>query len=521
MHRLVIALVTFIGLVGAVVVAGWLLFFSTGTDRAAALAPANTAVYVNVYLQPSTGQQMNLAELIGRLPGFADDASLDEKVDRVVQNLLSGSGIDYLADVKPWLGDQVAIAAWPGADDPAAFEAVLIAEVRDREAADASVPNIVGADGASFTSETYEGIELNVTDGGAYAFVGDMLVIGGSSEHLRAVVDVQAGAGSLAARSEFRAAVDELPQDHLASAFVDITGIAAAGGASDDLPGASTGSAVLVAEPSGLRISGSAPLDGATPVPSGSSVPEPEAATLAEWMPSDSIAGATFFGVRQLFEQAEESLGSAPGGEDVASALSTLRAIAAFALGINIDEDVLPLLEGEVGVALSGIGEGGLPSGQLVLRPDDAEAARTLLDGLVERLAAVGALVETETVAGAEVVSIELPDTGSASYAVLDGVVVLGFSADDVRAAVEAHDGESLAGSAAYEAAFEPIGGRAGSEVYVDVAALVDALGGSLELSEDGRDILSRIGTFALTIPSRPDQIEFHAALTVTEPGAE
>jgi hypothetical protein len=50
---------------------------------------------------------------------------------------------------------------------------------------------------------------------------------------------------------------------------------------------------------------------------------------------------------------------------------------------------------------------------------------------------------------------------------------------------------------------------------------LVDALGGGLELSEDGRDILSRIGTFALTIPSRPDQIEFHAALTVTEPGAE
>nr|MBA2265619.1 hypothetical protein [Chloroflexota bacterium] len=66
MHRLVIALVTLIGLVGALVVAGYLLFFSTGTDRAAALAPANTAVYVNVYLQPSTGQQMNLAALIGR-----------------------------------------------------------------------------------------------------------------------------------------------------------------------------------------------------------------------------------------------------------------------------------------------------------------------------------------------------------------------------------------------------------------------------------------------------------------------
>ena len=305
MHRLVIALVTLIGLVGALVVAGYLLFFSVGTDRAAALAPANTAVYVNVYLQPSTGQQMNLAELIGRLPGFADEASLDEKVDQVVHNLLFGSGIDYRADVKPWLGDQVAIAAWPGADDPAQVEAVLIAQVRDREAAEASAPNLVGGEDASFTSETYEGVELNLTDSGAYAFMGEMLVVGGTADNLRAVVDVQAGADSLAARPDFRTAVDHLPQDHLASAFVDLAGIAAAGGAGDELAGIGAASAVLVAEPSGLRVSGSAPLADATPVPSGSAVPAAEAATLAEWMPAETLAGATFFGVRQLFEQAE------------------------------------------------------------------------------------------------------------------------------------------------------------------------------------------------------------------------
>ncbi len=118
MHRLVIAVVTLIGLTGAAFLAAHLLLFSAATDRAAALAPANTAVYVNVYLQPSTGQQMNLGGLIGRLPGFADDASLDEKVDQVVQNLLSGTGIDYRERVKPWLGDQIALAAWPTDGDP-------------------------------------------------------------------------------------------------------------------------------------------------------------------------------------------------------------------------------------------------------------------------------------------------------------------------------------------------------------------------------------------------------------------
>jgi hypothetical protein len=128
-HRLVIALVTLIGLTGAAVVAGYLFLFSAGADRAAALAPANSAFYVNLYLQPSNGQQMNLSGLIGRLPGFADEASLDEKVDQIVQNLLSGSGLDYRTQVKPWLGDQVAVAGRPGSADPVEMETVVIAEV--------------------------------------------------------------------------------------------------------------------------------------------------------------------------------------------------------------------------------------------------------------------------------------------------------------------------------------------------------------------------------------------------------
>ena len=520
MHRLVIASVTLIGLVGAVVVAGYLLLFSAATDRAASLAPANTALYVNVYLQPSTGQQMNLAELIGRLPGFADDATLDEKVDQVVQNLLSGSGIDYRADVKPWLGDQVAIAAWPGGEDVTQVEAVLLAEVRDREAAEASVANVVGADGATFTAQDYEGVQLQVSEGGAYAFVGDLLVVGPAAEALQAVIDADGGE-SLADQADFRAAVDDLPEDHLASIFVDIAGLAAAGGATDATEGLTIASAVLVAEPSGLRLSGNAPLSDVA-ASSGAAEPGPSVSTLAGWMPADTIAEAVIFDLRTLFEGAEGAIGSAPGGEDVGSMLDTIRAIAAFGLGIDLDTDVLPLFEGEVGIALGGFSGDLLPSGQLLLRPEDSAAASGLLGTLSERLEAAGATLETETAAGTEIVTLELPDTGSASYAVLDGTIVLGLGAEDVRAAIEAHaDGDTLAASPSYEAAFEPMGIRAGSEIWVDVGTLVDALGGGLELPEDGRDILSRIGTFALTIPSRHDQIEFHAALTVTAPGAD
>jgi len=74
--------------VGIVVVVGYLLVFAAHPDRAARVAPADTAVYLNVYLQPSTGQKLNLFELVGRLPGFRDPATLEDKIHDVAQRLL-------------------------------------------------------------------------------------------------------------------------------------------------------------------------------------------------------------------------------------------------------------------------------------------------------------------------------------------------------------------------------------------------------------------------------------------------
>ena len=372
MHRLVIALVTLIGLTAAAFVAGYLFLFSASTDRAAALAPANSAFYVNVYLQPSAGQQMNLSGLIGRLPGFADEASLDEKVDQVVQNLLSGTGIDYREEVKPWLGDQIAIVGWPGSDGAANAPAAVIAEVTDPEAARTAIAGMLGDTGAELRAETYAGAELQVSDSGAYAFIGDMVVIGENAEAIHAVIDVNGGGASLADRADFVATMEGLQPDHLASAFIDLAAISDATGLADQVSGVSTAGAVLVAEPEGLRLSATAPFDRdeATPSDAASFALGGEPSSLVEWMPADTIAEAVVFGLGQTLEDAEAALGVAPEGEEIAGALDTVRALAAFALGIDLDADVLPLLDREVAVAVRGI-EGGLPSGQILLRPSD------------------------------------------------------------------------------------------------------------------------------------------------------
>jgi len=520
MHRLVIALVTLIGLTGATFIGGYLLLFSAATDRAAAMAPATSSFYLNVYLQPSTGQQMNLGGLIGRLPGFADDASLDEKVDQVVQNLIGGAGLDYREQIKPWLGDQVALAGWPSADDAGTPAVVVIAEVTDPAAAEAAIGGLIAQDGASFTTETYQGVELHVGEGNAYGFVGEMLVAGPTVEGLQAVVDAQGDAASLADRDDFRSTMAELPADHLASIFIDLAGIADATDLGDQLAGVTTAGAALVAERDGLRLSGSAPFDvdhAAASARAGFALGG-EPSSLVDWMPDDTIAEVVVFGLRDVIEDATAAAGSTAEGEQLTGALDTIRALAAFGLGIDLDADVMPLLEREVGIALTGIDEG-MPSGQILLRPEDPDAASEAIAHIVERLVTTGAAERTETVQGTDVTVLTLPDIGEVAYAVSDGIVILGLGFEDVAAAIEAHaGGGSLAAGEPYTHAFEVAGERAGNEAYVDVGAVVDLMGDTIALSEDARDILSAIGTFGFSAPSRDDEIEFHASLTVDEP---
>ena len=520
MHRLVVALVTLIGLTGAAFIGGYLFLFGASVDRAATLAPANSAVYVNVYLQPSTGQQMNLGNLIGRLPGFADDASLDEKVDQVVQNLLSGTGIDYRAKVKPWLGNQVALAGWPSADDPLNPTMVVIAEVKDRAAAEAAIDDLAAEGGSAFTAQTYEGVELLVSEGGTYAFVDEMVVIGPEVAGVEAIVDVSAGGDSLSDRADFRSTMAGLPADHLASVFIDMAALAESTDAGDELAGVSTAGAALVAERDGLRLSGSAPfsMDDAAPSSRAGFALGSEPSSLVEWMPEETVAELVVFGLRQTLEDAEAAVGSTPEGEELTSSLDTIRALAAFGLGIDVDEDLLPLLDREVGIAISAF-DGDVPSGQLLLRPDDPEAAADALERLVDGLSsAMGADASVETVAGVDVTSLDVPDFGTVAYAITDGIVIFGLGADDIQAAIDAHaEGSSLANTDAYVRTFEVAGERAGNEAYVDIGALVELLGLDADLPADARDILSQVGTFGFTAPSREDQIEFHAVLTIDE----
>jgi hypothetical protein len=310
-----------------------------------------------------------------------------------------------------------------------------------------------------------------------------------------------------------------VPADHLASGYLDFQALVAAAEAPTQPSGFSVGSFVLVAEQDALRIAGQAPFDAAaadeaTRQALAAQGTEP---TLADWMPADTQASAIFFNLRATLEAAEQAAGETPDGQSFADALSGIRGMAALGFGIDLDADLLPLLDGEVGVAVAGISaDGSLPRGQLLVRPTDPDAAQASLDRIRGQLEGRGAETSEREAAGTTIVSVSLPELGELSYAVLDGVLIIGLTADDVAAALDAEAaGETLGASETYQESFALAGRHAGSEFYVDIGSMVESIGQTEEIPADVRDVIGELGSLAMSFPADADSIEFHAVLTV------
>ena len=520
MHRLVIALTTFLSLTAAVVVGAYLFVFAAQSDRAARAVPADTAVYATLYLQPSTGQKLNLSQLMSNVPGFADPALLDQKIHEITARFFGQAGIDYEADVRPWLGDQVALSVQPDGVDPQQADVLIVIDVADRATADAALERSASDLGLVVGSEDHAGASLSVSADASWALLDDILLVGSSADAVRGGLDADAGrVGSLAGSPAFRGAMDDVAADHLASMFVNLEAFASSAGLGEQLGGYRTASLALLVEPNGLRLEGSAPFDAeaASDHANEAFALSSEPSSLAEWMPATTQAEVVVFGLSQSLQAAEDEIGGAEGGEEIVGLLTQVRAIAALGLGINLDADVLPLFDRETAVAITGL-EDMLPAGQLLLRPSDADAAAAALERMRAALEERGATSTTQQVAGATVTSVAVPELGTVSYAIADGVVVAGLSAEDVGAALAARaTGDSLAADDRYTSSWELAGDRGGNELWLDVGALVDAAGDELGVTGEARDILLQADALAMTIPARPDEArsDFHVVLTV------
>jgi hypothetical protein len=516
-RRLVVALTALLAMAGAAVVVVYLLLFSAVADRAARAAPADSALYLKVNLQPSTGQQLNLFGLVGRLPGFRDDATLEQKIHDVAQRLLGDIGIDYAASLRPWLGDQVAVAVAVPDEAGGSPHLLLLAAVGDLATARRAVPLLMARDGVTYGPETYRGQETMMSDGISYALLDDLLVVADTPVRLREALDADADTiRSLADSPAFEAAMRTVPVDHLASLYVDL-GQVAGPEAAGQLGGFASAALALTAEVDGLHLDGSVPFttEDASEAARAAFALGSKTTSLAAWMPRTTRAELSLFGLQQSLVALEAEIGGDSALVPALDALNQLRLIAGVGLGINVDRDLLPLFDGEAAVALMELGPA-TPRGVLLLRPGDPVAAQAVLGRMRDALVERGSSVSTTRAAGATITSVTVPQVGPLAYSMLDGVVLAGLDPADVAAALEAHrSGATLATDPRYAPTFEIAGTHAGNELWADIPDLLDAASGIFDPGSELRDILHQIGELAMSASTVGDQLEIHAVLTV------
>jgi hypothetical protein len=535
MHRLVIALTTALAAAGAAVVGSYFFLANASGDAAARMAPADTVMYINVYLQPSAGQRMNLNELIQRFPGFGDPASLDAKIDELLQNLLGSSGVDYRSDIKPWLGDQVALGLGPfdselfeapgglgvpstpvdPADPMAGVGVAAYVAVTDPAAAEAAIQR--AASDTEFAVEDHAGVTLNVGDEAAYAFVGEMLVISTSADRLRDVVDAQQGnAPTLADSDRYAEALSRVPADHLASMYFDTPAFAELTG-QPGTEGFGAMAMALTAETTGLKLSGSLPFDAAVITDEQRAVLDlgREPSSLTGWLPANTQAEMVVFGLAQTLRVAEAQMREQDANGEIAGMLDQGRTMVQLFAGVDVDEELLPIFDRDLAVAFSGL-VGPIPAVSVVVQPSDPAAAEATLGKITSALAAHGFETSTSDLDGTTVTTITIPDFVPISYAVRDGVIVAAPGAAIIETVFDAHEsGDSLAGSELYQEAFALAGERAGNEGFVDVQGLLNLVSLFAGMDADTRETLEPVRALAFTTPASEDSQAFHLVLTV------
>lgn len=517
MHRLVVAFTALLVMVGMAVVVGYLLLFAATSDRAARAAPAGAAIYLNVYLQPSSGQKMNLLALVEHLPGFGDAATVEDKIDEVAQRLLGQAGINYGADLRSWLGTQIAISIEPAADAGGAPHLLVLAGVRDQVAARDQVPRLMARGGASYERETYRGHEAMIGEGSSYALLDGLLVVADGPEQLRAALDANGDAvPSLADSAGFASAMRTIPADHIASLFLNLGAVAPVE-ADGRLGGYSTAALAVTAGADGLHLDGSAPFaaDAASGAVRSAFALGTERASLTNWMPRNTRAELSAFGLQQSLADLEALMSDVPAFADAVAAINQLRAIAAVGLGINIDRDLLSLFDGEAALAIADL-DLSAPHGQLLLHPSDPAAAQRSLDAMRDALVERGSTVTTRDSGDVTITSVLVPQIGRVAYAMADGVVLLALDPSDVAAALELHrSGGTLLDDGRYREPFELTPAHAGNEIWADIAGLTDIAATIFDPGGELRDILHQIGQLAVSASASGDHLEIHGVLTV------
>lgn len=185
----------------------------------AALAPAGSVAYLELTVRPQGTQQTDAESALTRLLGHSPDAAIQATVNKLFRH----AGLTYGSDVRPWLGQRIALVAKSFSKQGFG----LIAPTNDPAAALSALRH--AEKGAHLAAATYSGVHYQVgEDNGspvAIGIVGRNAVIAGPPT-FTAIVDAFRGR-SLGQNPSFAAALATLPPDALVRGYVDLARLGA------------------------------------------------------------------------------------------------------------------------------------------------------------------------------------------------------------------------------------------------------------------------------------------------------
>lgn len=540
-YRLVIAAAGVAIVLGVAATA--LLLVLKPAPSIARMVPATADVYLNVNLDPSVTQKMNLLQAVHRFP----DTSTDQKISDLLDKWGQTSGVRYSRDIEPWLGSGIGLATkvpsgssdlWSASMAPAATLAVS----RDDARAEAFLGNIragkytiastqkavFNGAGASVYSpqnytwqdKSYDGITLTVgtprTNGPqqiAYAIVDHVVVVTNNEAFLREIIDTAHGrAPRLVDSAQYKATIAKLPSDYIAVGYVNgsiaarvkdqlRTPMASSLGGLGNLNqlDAFQGAAMVIsARSDGIVADATIRVDSSKLSPATRQLlnhaGRPD--KVIGWVPASTDAFFAFGNLKQTIQSLIDQVGSQPSVQQSTDEI-----------GLTGPHGVLSHLTGDFAIEV-GINRAFVPAGAVMVGTDSAPAMRVFFVRIMS-LATEGSTDQpaptTSTYRGVMITTITDPSWGpvnlfAPSYAVVDGMGVVASNPSELKAIIDAHrDHSGVDHDATYVAASQASLSNAGSVFYVAIGRLVNTLQSAPAGSPIGalHDTVSRNGDLA------------------------
>jgi hypothetical protein len=504
---LVTALVVAVGAAAVILLTG-----QSAPSTIVGYAPSESVAYGEIRLDFPGDQKQQLGQFLSKFPGFADQSTLDLKIDDVLDRVVRAATKDkqdWTTRIKPWFGGELgfAVGGLPAAGQAQETRGLVMLSVTDASRAKAWFDEVT-ADVAKSTS-SYNGVDLTVAgDGkqGAMAIHGGRVMLVGDEQSVKAAIDT-GGRSGIDTEGGLADALASVQGDSLGYAFFDLERYAAwleeaarsvpvtSRIPLDDLREMLPKWMLMRAQARGDALAFETVMPHTTAI---SAAGENRVGVLAQHVPPSTIV---------LLDGHEA-------GKTIRQAIDKARANPANAEGIRQLDQVASLVGGVDGL-IGWIGDAGLAiardgdavTGGLVFTPTDRAEAERLLTTLRSFAqlggSSMGITVRDEDYKGTKIGIIDAGDfrdlaalAGGATalppgtelpegrleiaYVSTDDIVAVGIGTGFIHSVIDAGGGDSLADDGRYKALLDKAGASNTGSAWLDVAAvreLVERLG--------------------------------------------